>query len=108
MIRYELTLKDDLLGTVATAIVSLNSDNPDKTAPIVVEGDDQAVAAIWDVLPHCSGMFGHGVGRSTSPIDLNAAMLYRGYGMAAFTPRLIEGAEILEGWTHNIPDGAVS
>lgn len=101
MIRFELKVDQ-----VVPMSVSLDADRPNQSTPIIYEGTDYAVGEVKPVLRSCYGAFGHSIGDSTSPIDLDFAM--KSPKMKQFQPVLIEGAELVKVYDPGIPDGAVT
>lgn len=101
MIRFELRVDQ-----VVPVSVSLDADRPNQRAEIIYEGSDYAVGEVKPALRSCNGAFGHAIVDSTSPIDLDFAM--RSDKMQKFQPTLTEGAELVEVYDPEIPDGAVT
>jgi hypothetical protein len=82
MIRYKLTTPD---GEV---VVALDSEQPNKVAPIAYQGTPNGVMVVKRWLHYETGAYGHQIGDWTAPIDLKAAM--RKPSAKRFSPELIE------------------
>lgn len=78
--------------------ISISSISPDNSAPIKFEGDAKGFVK---ELASMYGMYGHRIGRLSTPLDLNAAIVKSGLDY-----EIIEGAEILEMPQEEIPAGA--
>jgi hypothetical protein len=91
----------------ATIIISIDSDNRDRPAPIQVDsinGTDPQMVKIWyKKLSNMHGMYGHLLDKATSPIDLNAALLQNKIEF-----EILEGREILDLPRAELPPGAIS
>jgi hypothetical protein len=88
VIKYELKVK------VWPVTVSIDSDQADRTAPIIFEGPEYAVGLAREHLFQSHGVDGHFIEAETTPLDLAVAM--NAPFMAGFSPKLIEGAEVLK------------
>lgn len=83
--------------------VSIDSDSPDKSAPIVVTGGIPALANhLQDMLSKSVGFHGRLLGQECSPLDLHAVLVITGLKF-----QILEGEEILAMPQTPIPDGAV-
>ncbi len=98
MIKYQLSIKNKSVE------VSLKTKYPDEKVRIRYSGDRDAIAVVKDWLEDASGLYGHLIGTRTTPVDLDAAM--RSDDAAGFSPSLVEGAEVLVGYSLKIPKGA--
>jgi hypothetical protein len=97
MLRYQLA------GDVT---ISLNSNDPNKSANIQIEGDEKVVALVRDRLLRSYGAFGHMIRETTTPIDLNAAL--KSDDFKEFRPQIVEGAELVGVYDPRIPPGAIT
>jgi hypothetical protein len=81
-------------------VISIDSDHPDKVAPLVIEGDNPNEIRGW-IATMC-GFRGIGLdGESEAPLDLNSGLI------KSKTPfEILEGEEILDIPTQKLPDGA--
>lgn len=95
MIRYRLNLLD--------VEVSLDSNAPHISAVIEFKGEPVEVAIARDWLADQCGAYGHGIGESTTPVGLAAALTKN----PRYAPELLEGEELLD-FSVNIPDDAVT
>lgn len=100
MIRYRLGLPE---GQV---IVSIAANNGNHSGLIQYEGEAEAIEVLKEELPLLCGAFGHLIGDTTTPIDLDAVM--HKPDMQRFTPELLEGAELVERYDPGIPEGAIT
>jgi hypothetical protein len=82
MIRYKLSTKD---GEV---LVSVDSEQAHKVAPIHYDGDARAVLAVRRWLTYEIGLDGREIGEWCAPSDLKSVMGKNGAG--AFKPALLE------------------
>lgn len=82
MIRYKLKTPD---GDVD---LSLDSEQPNKVSPLVLEGEPRAVMALKRWLHKETGAYGHTLGDWTTPLDLETAL--RKPSAAKFAPELVE------------------
>jgi len=97
MIKYKLR------GDIT---VSLNSNDPNKSAKIQIEGDEEVVAMVRDRLLSSYGAFGHLIRETTTPIDLNAALKSGNFRL--FQPQIIEGAELVKVYDPKVPPDALT
>lgn len=102
MLSYRLIYS----ATKEEIIVSLKSDDPNKSARIEYEGDDYLIRVIKGWLEHEYGAFGHLIGNGTTPIDLNAAMHSK--NASAWSPEIIEGHDLVKRYDPGIPPGAMT
>jgi hypothetical protein len=79
--------------------VSIDSDSPDRRAQIVVAGENSQF--MKQQIASMTGMYGHIIGNSTAPLDLNAALAGSGLDF-----EILEGADILKMPRQELPDGA--
>ncbi len=108
MIKYELI--DEIRRTIT---ISLEAASPHERAKIVIDGDESLKAIVTDILSRSYGAFGHGIGESTSPIDLDAALKTSsvtviGKSFKDFDIQLLVGAELVAFYVPGIPKGAVT
>ena len=82
MIRYKLSTPE---GEV---FVSLESEQPNKVAPLAYQGTPQGVMLVKRWLHYETGAFGHQIGDWAAPLDLKAAMSHP--GAKRFSPALVE------------------
>jgi hypothetical protein len=85
---------------IENAVLSINSDKPDKHGAATWAGDYQDLAQ-W--LPNQFGMFGHYVGDSPCPCDAIHALIV---GKKKY--RVTEGQEILDLPIKPLPEGVIS
>lgn len=90
MLKYKLSKASD------EVIITLRTDDPDKSVKIEYVGDKDLVEVVSDWLRHESGLYGHLIGDRTTPIDLDAVM--RSPDAEQYSPEIIEGAEIIENY----------
>lgn len=84
----------------------LDSNDSNESAKIQVEGQEEAIEMIRDLLSKSYGAFGHTITESTTPIDLDAAL--KGEKFRLFRPQCIEGAELVKRYDPGIPPGAMT
>jgi hypothetical protein len=82
MIRYKLSTPE---GEV---FVSLDSEQPNKVAPLHYQGAPQGVMLVKRWLHYETGALGHQIGDWAAPLDLKAAM--NKAGAKRFSPALVE------------------
>jgi hypothetical protein len=82
MIRYKLTTK------AGDVLVSVDSEQPHKVAPIHYDGEPRAVLLVKRWLSYETGADGRIIGDWCAPADLKATMSKNGAG--AFSPSLEE------------------
>jgi hypothetical protein len=82
MIRYKLTTK------AGEVFVSLESEQPNKVAPIRYEGDPRAVMLVKRWLAYEIGTDGRVIADWCAPADLKSVMSKNGAG--TFAPSLVE------------------
>jgi hypothetical protein len=97
VIKYALTINGN------PASVAVDSNDPNASAFIKITGDDGTFA---DWLALQCGAFGHLIGESTSPIDLDYALSTA--DAQQWQPTIIEGSEMVVNYKSYLPDGAVS
>lgn len=91
----------------AGVTVSIVSNSPNESAVIEYSGDyDVLLDAVKAQLPWQYGAFGHLIGSSCTPIDLDAAM--RALAMQEFEPEVIEGANLVQIYNPYTPPGALT
>ena len=109
MIQYKITANN------AEVIVTVNSNNPNLSAEVQYEGDPELLEIVKMWLPDAFGAFGHLIGESTSPIDLDAAIkkgppAFSQYNLLRFMPdykwELLVGADLVKSYDPGIPEGA--
>lgn len=88
------------------AIVSLDSSSPNQSAEIQYQGLPATVAEIKRTLSSSYGAFGHLIGNSATPIDLDAAM--KSERMKPYNPKLMEGEDLVQKYDPEIPPGAIT
>lgn len=99
MIKYNLA--------AGQVIISLATTDTHDSVTIEYEGDDEdLVELVRQKLESQCGVFGHRIAKSTTPIDLDAAL--KSQAMARFRPRIVEGAEIVKAYTSGVPKGALT
>lgn len=101
MISYRLT---NAVGS--EVIVSLASKEPDTRSHIEYQGEELVIPLVRSWLEHEFGIFGHLIGRSTTPIDLSHAM--SSASARQFNPVIIEGQQIIKRYKSSIPRDAVT
>src|SRR5262245_45571441 len=82
MIRYKLTTK------AGEVFVSLDSEQPNKVAPIRYEGDPRAIMSVKRWLAYETGNDGRVIADWCAPADLKSVMGKN--GARAFSPALVE------------------
>lgn len=82
MIRYKLTTK------AGDVFVSLDSEQPNKVAPIQYEGDPSAILQVKRWLAYETGVDGRIIADWCAPADLKSVMNKNGAG--GFSPTLVE------------------
>jgi hypothetical protein len=88
----------------AGIIVSIDSDHPDKNAPLKFEqvGTGYPAAHLWrDRISKLCGCYGHIIGDATTPLDLYCALKTN-----KILFEILEGSEILDILPEKLPDGA--
>lgn len=101
MIQYKLTV-----FTVLPILISVDSDNPNKSAEIQYQGNQDGIDEIKPILESSYGAFGHLIGTVTTPIDLSAAM--NSPEIQQFKPELIEGDDLVKDYDPQIPEGSLT
>lgn len=86
--------------------VTLNSDQPNRSALVEFEGGSVAVSQVRNWLRREYGAFGHFIGNRTTPIDLAAAMSKP--RAKIFSPKLVTGEELIAQLDPGLPPGAIS
>lgn len=85
------------------AEISIDSNSPDRSAPIVVSSDNPDLASAFaQSLSIAIGFQGHMLGDKCSPLDLHSALLD-----LKLRFDIVEGAEILDMLGQQLPEGAV-
>jgi hypothetical protein len=103
MIKYQLTDPD----TDKQVFISIDSDDPDVSGAIKYSGDAELIKLLELMISSSYGAFGHSIGDSTTPIDLDAALTI-GNKFDKYNPEILEGEDLVKSYESNIPDGAMT
>ena len=105
MIQYKITANN------AEVIITLNAEDTNDYEEVQCEGDPDLLEIVKMWLPSAIGAFGHFIGETTTPIDLDAA-LKKGPRphLLKFMPdykwELLVGADLVKSYDPGIPEGA--